>query len=189
MTGRHRVQHWFPLGTTRWFGASLYVHLSVIVAAGVLALTAVQSPAFAAASLLSLLALILLHEFGHAAVAHHFGYSVKAIWFGLIHGRCAFEAPLTEWERSLIAWGGVIAQLLVAVPICLLDSLWRRPLGVFGPVVLILGYWSLILAVLNLVPSRGLDGQAAWRIIPLLRAQLAARRMAREALRRNRRNR
>jgi len=183
------VQYWFPLGRTRWFGAALYVHLSVVVAAAVIALAGVQDPAFAAATLLSLVALILLHEFGHAAVAHYFGYPVKSIWFGLIHGRCAFETPLTEWERCLVAWGGVAAQLIIAIPICVADALWHRPVGVFGPVVLILGYWSLVVAVLNLIPSRGLDGQLAWRIIPLLRGQLGARRLAQDALRRNRRDR
>jgi Zn-dependent protease len=167
----------------------LYVHLSVIVAVAVLAFAAVQNAVYAAATLVSLVALILLHEFGHAAVAHHFGYPVKAIWFGLIHGRCAFEAPLTEWERCLIAWGGVAAQVLVAFPICVADAFWHHQLGVLGPVVLILGYWSLVVAALNLIPSRGLDGQLAWRIIPLLRGQLGARRVAQDALRRNRRNR
>src|SRR4029077_12330948 len=99
------------------------------------------------------------------------------------------EAPITEWERCVISWGGVAAQLLIAIPLCLLDALWHRPLGPLAPVVLILGYWSLVVAIFNLIPSRGLDGQVAWRIIPLLRKQLSARRVAHEVLRRNRKNR
>jgi stage IV sporulation protein FB len=183
------MRYWYPLGTTRWFGASLHVHLSVLVAAAVLALTAADSPIFAVAALLSLLALILLHEFGHAWVAHTLGYSVHGIWFGLIHGRCTFDTPETEWDRCLIAWGGVSAQLLIAVPICLLDALWHRPIGFLGPVVLILGYWSLVTIVYNLIPSQGFDGKIAWRILPLLRDRLRARRTVRDVLRRNRGNR
>jgi len=183
------VRRWFHLGRLRWFGASLHVHLSVVIAMAVLALMAVDSPAYAIATLLSLLAVILIHELGHAAVAQYFGYSVEAIWFTLIHGRCEFEAPHSEWERVLIAWGGVAAQLLVAVPLCVLDSFWRGSLGILGPVILILGYWSLVLVMFNLLPMRDLDGRLAWRIIPLLRHRSGAKSVVRAALRRTRRGR
>ena len=57
---------------------------------------------------------------------------------------------------------------------------------VLGPVVLILGYYSLIAAVFNLLPLEGLDGLLTWRIIPLLRTRLDARRVVRNALGRRR---
>jgi Zn-dependent protease len=74
----------------------------------------------------------------------------------------------------------------IAVPLCLIDSLWTRGLGLLAPVVLILGYWSFVVCIFNLIPARGLDGQIAWGIIPLLRAHLRARRIAQEAIRRSR---
>jgi len=64
------------LGRSRWFDVTLHVHLSVVILAAIVALAAVESPTFAAVTLFSYLALILLHEWGHAAVAHHFGYDV-----------------------------------------------------------------------------------------------------------------
>jgi len=183
------MRYWFPLGRTRWFHAALHVHLSVVVALVVVALSATESPAFAFTTLVSLITLVLLHEFGHAAIAHHFGYRVQSIWFSLVHGRCVVDAPADAWERCLIAWGGVLAQLILAIPLVVLDwSLHPAP-WILGPIVLILGYWSLVLVVLNLVPSGSLDGATAWRIIPLLRRRWEAHRIARAAIQRNRRGR
>ena len=119
-------------------------------------------------------------------MAHHFGYDVKGIWLAAIHGRCEFEAPETEWEHSLIAWGGVAAQLAVAVPIIALDSMWHGSLDIFGPVVLVLGYYSCLVVIINLLPRKDLDGPIAGRIIPLLRKRLEARRVVRKALGRRR---
>jgi stage IV sporulation protein FB len=180
------VRYWFSLGRIRWFHATLRVHVSVVVAVGILAFAAVESPAYAAVVLFSLLGLILLHELGHALVARHFGYSTTAIWFSLLHGRCEYESPDSAWERSLVAWGGVLAQAVIAIPICVIDALWHGPVWVLGPAVLILGYWSLVLIMLNLLPLHGFDGKQAWRIVPLIRKQLAARRAMRTAVRRAR---
>jgi Zn-dependent protease len=180
------MRYWFSLGRSRWFGAKLYIHLSVVVVLPMVAVTAIESPPFAAVTVLSFFGVIILHEWGHAVVAHHYGYPIEAIWLAAVHGRCEYEAPETEWERSLIAWGGVAVQLAVAVPIIVFDSLWHRSLGIFGPVVLILGYYSCIVVIFNLLPSKGLDGPLAWRIIPLLRKRLQARRVVRNALSRSR---
>lgn len=180
------MRYWYSLGRSRWFGAKLYIHLSVVVVSLIVAMTAIESPTFAAVTVLSFFGVILLHEWGHAAVAHYYGYSVEGIWLAAVHGRCEYDAPETEWERCLIAWGGVAAQLAVAVPIIVLDSLWHGSLGIFGPVVLILGYYSCIVVIFNLLPSKGLDGPLAWRVIPLLRKHLQARRVVRNVLSRNR---
>jgi len=180
--GLKLMRYWYSLGRSRWFGARLYVHLSVIIVVVAVALAALESPAFAAVTLTSFLGVILLHEWGHAAVAHHFGHSVRGIWLAAVHGRCEYEAPDSQWERTLIAWGGITAQLIVAVPILILDSLWHRSLGILAPVVLILGYYSCIVVIFNLLPLKGLDGSLAWRIIPLLRKRREARRVVRGAI-------
>jgi Zn-dependent protease len=184
---RKPMRYWYSLGRSRWFGARLHVHVSVVVLIVVVALAAAESPAFAAVTLASFLGVILLHELGHAAVAHHFGYTVEGIWLAVIHGRCEFQAPDTQWEHSVISWGGIAAQLVVAVPIIALESMWHGSLGIFGPVVLILGYYSCVIAMFNLLPIKGLDGPLAWRIIPLARKRLEARRVVRSALGRSRR--
>jgi Zn-dependent protease len=179
------MRYWYPIGRLRGVHAALYVHISVVVALALLALTAVKEPAFAMATLLSLVGLILIHELGHTTVAHWLGYSTRSIRLGLIHGKCEFDAPANRWDEALIAWGGVAMQLLIAVPLSIFDAFWRASLGLFAPVVLVLGYWSLVVAVFNLIPSRGLDGWMAWQIIPLLRTQLSAHRVTRSAIRKS----
>lgn len=52
--------------------------------------------------------------------------------------------------------------------------------------VYILGYVNLIIASFNLLPIEGYDGEIAWRVIPLLREQLRARRATQAAIRRMR---
>jgi len=176
------MRYWYSLGRSPWFGPRLHVHLSVVAVTVVVALAAVQNPAFAAVTLASFLGVTLLHELGHAAVAHHFGYTVQGIWLAAVHGRCEFQAPETPWEHSLIAWGGVTAQLAVALPLLAFDSLWNRSLGILGPVVLILGYYSCVTVLFNLLPLKGLDGPLAWRIIPLLRQRHRASQAVRDML-------
>ncbi len=176
----------YPLGRLRRLHAALHVHVSVLIATVLIGFSAVESPAFATVTFLSLIALILLHEAGHSIVARRLGYATTAIRFSLIHGRCEHDAPANRWDETLIAWGGVAAQTLVAIPLCLFDAFWHRSLGVFAPVVLILGYWSFVVAVYNLAPARGFDGAKAWRIIPLLRARFAARKVVQSALKKTR---
>ena len=176
------MRYWYSLGRSRWFGAQLHVHVSVIVVTAVVALAAIHNPLFAAVTLASFLGVTLLHELGHAAVAHHFGYAVKGLWLAVVHGRCEFQAPETSWEHSLIAWGGVAAQLAVALPLLVFDAFWQKSLGLLGPVVLILGYYSCVTVLLNLLPVRDFDGQLAWRIIPLLRQRHEAGRAVRTML-------
>jgi Zn-dependent protease len=150
----------------------------------VLTAGALGSPLYAAVAVFSLLALVLIHELGHAFIAHRLRLEVTAVYFSLIHGRCEYEAPDSEWEAALVAWGGVAAQLVVAIPVLLLDSLWRGDWAVLSPVVLILGYWSLFIAIYNLVPLPGTDGQLAWRVVPMLTQQWRSHRAAGAALRR-----
>ena len=86
-----------------------------------------------------------------------------------IHGRCHFDAPWSRFDHCVIAWGGVIAQAAIAVPLVL----WVAVFGYsrFEPinaVLAILGGYSLVVAAFNLLPVSPLDGAIAWRIIPEL---------------------
>src|SRR5690348_9823949 len=70
------------------------------------------SSSFTAGSLLagSLLALIVVHEIGHAFVARFCGLQVIGFEFNILHGKCLLQAPEYEIELALVSWGGVIAQ-------------------------------------------------------------------------------
>ena len=92
-------------------------------------------------------------------------------------GRCVHEAPQYEWEAVWIAWGGVIAQLSVAIPILASAAFFRDyDWGYFTPIIIILGYLNIVIAAINLSRDEGMDGRTAWRIIPLLLEQRRARR-------------
>lgn len=162
-------QKWLQLRRARILGARVYVHWSVFAVVLLLALVSLRSPIYAAISIASYLAVIVIHETGHAWVARRLGYHVDAIRIGFFHGRCEGEAPDSESDDVMIAWGGVLAQLAVAIPILIVAKLSGDPdFGYAGPIVGILGQINVLIALLNLAPAPGLDGHMAWRAVPLL---------------------
>jgi len=156
----------FHLRNLRIFGAPVYVHWTVVVGSAVLLVLSFKTPFTALAALCSYLSMILLHEAGHAYLARRAGARVEAIHLGLFHGLCVYEAPPRERDVYVIAWGGALAQLAVALPLILLANVTpivRWP--ILGEVVLYLGYVSLFWAIVNLIPAPGLDGEHAWRLL------------------------
>ena len=128
-----------------------------------------RNPIYAALFIASYLAIIFVHEFGHAFMAHRLGYEVDSIWITFWHGWCRCEAPDNEWNAVLIAWGGVAAQIVVALPaLGMLILLGDRDWSYFTPIIVFLGYMNILMAVTNLLPGEETDGRAAWRIVPLL---------------------
>lgn len=151
------------------YGARLHVHWSVLIASGIMLGAFIRQPVHALVLVLSYFGVILLHEAGHALVAKRLGYSPTEIYLTFIHGLCVYQHPDTLKENAMIAWGGVLLQLLVAIPLIVIGQL--TPLGsvsLFAIVVAVLGYMSLLVALLNLAPARGLDGALAWRLLPII---------------------
>jgi Zn-dependent protease len=176
-------QTWFQLRRARILGSRVYVHWSVFAVVLLLALVSLRSPIYAAISIASYLAVIVIHETGHAWLARRLGYDVEAIRIGFFHGHCESDAPLTESDHVMIAWGGVLAQFIVAIPILIAAKLSGKPdFGYAGPVVGILGQINVLIAVINLAPAPGLDGHTAWRAIPLLWQWQCARRTTRRSV-------
>jgi stage IV sporulation protein FB len=145
----------------------VYIHWTVFLVAAIMIYAAIQRPWSTLAGGASWLALILLHECGHMMAAQKKGYGVSAIDLYPIHGLCHFDAPWSRFDHCVIAWGGVIAQAIVAMPLLL----WVSVIGYsrFEPVnavLAILGGYSLVVAAFNLLPIGRLDGAIAWGIIP-----------------------
>ena len=68
------------------------------------------------------------------------GWAVSAIRIAFLHGLCEFDAPYSESDHVMIPWGGVLAQLAVAVPILMVARLSGEPdFGYAGPLVAFLG--------------------------------------------------
>lgn len=158
----------------------VYVHWTVFLIAGIMIYLAIRRPWVTLAAGASWMAVILLHECGHMIVAQKKGCAVSAIELYPIHGRCYFHEPWSRLDHCMIAWGGVLAQAIVAVPILLLVTVFGysqcEPLNA---ALAIFGGFSLVVAAFNLLPIARMDGTIAWGIIPEL-IQRARRRRTRK---------
>lgn len=176
------MRGYITLNRPRIPGARLHIHWSALLAGGTLFGIFIRQPIQAFVIVVSYFSVILLHEAGHALLAKRYGYAVPNIYLGFIHGICEFEHPQTLKEHAVIAWGGVLAQLVVAVPLVVLSQI--TPLASFsisGNVIAILGYLSLSVALVNLAPVRGLDGAVAWRLVPILLREAGYRSTSKKA--------
>jgi len=179
-----RLRQWVQLTGVSAFGARFFVHWTVFAAVAALALLGLGNPLHALIAIVSYLAVIVMHELGHAFVAHRLGCGVDEIGVTMLHGWCRCEAPEYEWEEVLIAWGGVAAQFLIAVPVLIVALiLGDRDWGYFTLVIVFLGYLNLVVAAINLMPGPGTDGNVAWRIVPLLKLRRRAAKAAKRTLR------
>ena len=119
---------------------------------------------FAPAFWLAFCLLVLAHELGHAflvRVFHHRTLSIDITGFG---GMCRWTGNANGFERSAIAWGGVVAQAIVGLA-ALSVSLVASPTNVHVLHVLdVFTRTNLILIGLNLLPFSPLDGAEAWKI-------------------------
>jgi len=148
-------------------GVDVWVHWSIF-AIGILIITgSIRRPATALVGLAAYLALLIVHESGHLIVARRRGYQAFSMALYPIFGLARFEAPDSRIDRALIAWGGVLAQMAVAIPLTIYVVLagYTR----FEPLnaaLVILGSYSLCAAAFNLLPVPPLDGSRAWDLIP-----------------------
>ena len=150
------------------FGAPVSIHWSALLVIGGLLVAAISNPILGVITICSYFGIILLHEAGHAYFAKRLGYDVYNIYLGFIHGLCEYEEPYNNKHESIVAWGGVTAQLLVAIPLIILAQFGITEIKGVGPIVAFLGYISFLIALMNLAPSSFLDGGKAWRLIPIL---------------------
>ena len=135
--------------------------------------------------LVSYVAIIFIHEVGHAAVARRLGYEVSAIRIGLLHGRCEYAHPNSAWDASLVSWGGILAQLLIAALVFAIAAAVPGSLSdYFGPMVIFLGYINIVIAAINLTPRAPFDGYLAWRIFPAMIDNFRGETVVRRAIRR-----
>ena len=157
-------------------GAHLYVHWTVFLVAAIILAGALRRPAFSLLGLTAYWGVLLLHETGHLIAAQRFGCPVFSIELYPIWGVTWFGTPWSRLDHCIIAWAGVVAQAVIAVPVIL----WVLVFGytrfeVVNMLFVILGFFSLGVAVLNLFPIPPLDGATAWGIVPALLAQRRAR--------------
>ncbi len=116
---------------------------------------------------LGFLIVILLHELGHAYLVRRAGLTVLGIDLSGFGGLCRFAGPTSPTQAGVIAWGGVLAQgLLAAAAFVAWWSGLVAPSSTFRADLLdMLILNNLIIAGINLLPLPGLDGATAWPLI------------------------
>jgi membrane-associated protease RseP (regulator of RpoE activity) len=159
----------------------VFAHWSVLLIGAVILLAASKDPWPALTALVCYYGLILLHECGHMVLAQRRGCTVWSVELYPIWGITRFSEPYSRTDHCLIAWGGVLAHVIVAAPVLL----WVATIGYtrFASVNVFLGIFgafSIFVAAFNLLPLRPLDGATAWGLIPALLKRSKARPVKRE---------
>jgi Zn-dependent protease len=148
-------------------GVDVRVHWTLLLVSAFILLNAITRPVLSIVGLLSYFGVLLLHETGHLIAAHRRGSHVHEILIYPVHGRCVFDQPWSKFDHCVIAWGGVIAQLVVAIPLIFYIAVFGYTTSDAANAFLaIFGGLSPVIAIYNLIPAANLDGATAWAIIP-----------------------
>lgn len=117
-----------------------------------------------------IVAIIVLHELGHAFVVSRVGLANLGIDLTGFGGKCAWAGSPSPTERAWVAWGGVLAQLPLLIVsflvITLVGPLESELLADLGDAFVRV---NAILIVINLIPFPPLDGAEAWPLFGHLR--------------------
>jgi Zn-dependent protease len=152
-----------------WQGVQIRIHWSLAVLLGLWLIAGIKAPLTAAAYCVAFVGTLLLHEWAHIFVARRLGYDGFAIELFPFAGLAYHQATATEYDHCLIAWAGVTAQAVVALPLLVLLSFGGHPRVEFLEAFFVgFTYLSLSTIPLNLLPIKPLDGSIAWRIVPIL---------------------
>jgi Zn-dependent protease len=152
-------------------GVPVYFHWSAVLMFGafVLAIPFLGIPILFIA--IGLFSIMIFHELGHAVLVNRLGYKVERIRIFPIHGLCLYEEPYSPYEDSIIAWGGVLAQLVLFVPAtAILAFLENTAFGSINVLLVAFSYVNACIMAINLTPAHGLDGRKAWKL-PLIIAR------------------
>jgi len=149
-------------------GVKVYAHWSVLLIGCVVLMGAISEPSTAIPGLVCY-CVILVHDCGHMVAAQRKGYPVWSIELYPIWGIARFSEPYSRYDRCVIAWGGVLAQLLIAVPVIIVGELiGPTKYASLNTILAMFGFFSLFVAAFNLIPAPPLDGSIAWGIVPAL---------------------
>jgi Zn-dependent protease len=144
-------------------GIPIYAHVTLPIGMAI-----ISQFRFRPSSWLGLLVVVLVHELGHAFLLRRYQLPVLRIVVHGFGGECQSEDWITPWQRAVVAWGGVLAQLGLFAFINAGASLrlWPRAFTE-SDIYFVLTASNVLIAVFNLLPLRGLDGSEAWRLFRL----------------------
>jgi Zn-dependent protease len=157
-------------------GVKVFAHWSVLLIGAVILIGALEEPLLAITVLAAYYGVILIHECGHMIAAQRKGCRVWSIELYPLWGITRFSEPYSHFDQCVIAWGGIVAQAIVALPLLI----WAETFGytrfqAVNAILAILGFFSLSVAGFNLLPMRPLDGAIAWGLLPAFLKRLRAK--------------
>lgn len=159
----------------------VYAHWSVLLLGAIILIGAVEEPLLSFMVLVSYYGVILIHECGHMVAAQSRKCPVWSIELYPIWGITRFDEPYSRHDYCVIAWGGVVAQAIIAIPlIAWVEIFGYTPYQSANAALAILGFFSISMALFNLLPLRPLDGAIAWRLLPALFKSSSTRPTKRE---------
>jgi stage IV sporulation protein FB len=107
--------------------------------------------------------LVVIHDVGHALLVRWTGMRALAWELTGFGGVCRWRGSASPAQRALIAWGGILAQVLVALTAWLATSIFGAPTTAWGQTITsTLIETNLWVLALNLLPIPPLDGAVAW---------------------------
>lgn len=132
---------------------------------------------------------VLLHELGHAYLAHRYRLTVMEVMLHGLGGHCAYVGEPTDWQRSVVASGGVIAQAILLALTYPVELLLASNVAAGMPpppefvwdLLYAWTYSNLGILVFNLLPVGRLDGVEIWKLPGLWLARRRRRAMTKRS--------
>jgi hypothetical protein len=122
---------------------------------------------FEPAAWLGLLVLVLVHELGHGLLVRRYRLEVASIDLHGLGGECRYLGFPSEWQVSVIAWGGVLAQAVLLPVGFLVAPHIHHPF--LATMVTTFAWTNIWMIGFNLLPIPPLDGADAWKLFGLWR--------------------
>lgn len=159
-------------------GIDIQVHATFLLLLAWVAFAEYQSVGTAAAAVdgvvfvLALFASVVLHEYGHALTAAHFGVRTRAILLLPIGGVSQLEEiPRQPRQELAVALAGPLVTIGVVVVLYIIVRATGMPVDTSaalsgrGPFLVRLMWINVVLAVFNLVPAFPMDGGRVLRAL------------------------
>ncbi|UJR86947.1 metalloprotease [Sandaracinus amylolyticus] len=161
----------------RWKGTPIRVHWSTPI--GMLLFGRF---AFVPGFWLGYLLIVGLHEMGHAFLMRRVGLHASSIEIHALGGQARYGGgrAVSPWQRSVVAWGGVLAQALLLIVALVVSALVPITSVFVAQLLSALTWTNVWIIALNLMPLPPLDGADAWKL-PRLWRERRGRRAARVA--------
>lgn len=160
----------------RWKGTPIRVHWSTP-----LGMLLFGRFAFVPGFWLGYLLIVGLHEMGHAFLMRRVGLHARSIEIHALGGQARYGGgSVSQWQRSVVAWGGVLAQAVLLVAALVVAAFVPITSPFVAQLLSALTWTNVWIMALNLMPLPPLDGADAWKL-PRLWRERRGRRAARVA--------